>query len=144
MDYSNLQSKQITSFAAQPGSGNYDVVWIDSNWLQQYVAAGYIQPIDEYVEASGLDTSIYAQGLLEDCKVDGKLYGLPTYAQCLILCYDTEAFEEAGLEVPTNIQELIEVAKYFKEQDVYKRQVQTPAPRRRGGAQTGARPLGAP
>ena len=116
VDYSNLQSKQITSFAAQPGSGNYDVVWIDSNWLQQYVAAGYIQPIDEYVEASGLDTSIYAQGLLEDCKVDGKLYGLPTYAQCLILCYDTEAFEEAGLEVPTNIQELIEVAKYFKEQ----------------------------
>ena len=116
VDYGNLQSKQATSFAAQPGTGNYDVVWIDSNWLQQYVKAGYIQPIDEYVEKSGLDTSVYAAGLLDDCKVDGKLYGLPTFAQCLILCYDSAALTAANLAVPTNIEELIEVAKYFKEQ----------------------------
>ena len=87
VDYGNLQSKQVTSFAAQPGTGNYDVVWIDSNWLQQYVKAGYIQPIDDYIAKSGRDTSIYAGGRREDCKVDGKLYGLPTFAQCLILCY---------------------------------------------------------
>ncbi len=116
VDYGNLQSKQVTSFAAQPGTGNYDVVWIDSNWLQQYVKAGYIQPIDDYIAKSGLDTSIYAGGLLEDCKVDGKLYGLPTFAQCLILCYDQAALDEAGQKVPENIDELIAVAKYFKEQ----------------------------
>ena len=116
VDFGNLQAKQLTSFGAQAGSGNYDVVWLDSKWVGQYVEAGYLLPLDEYIDKLGVDTSMYAAGLLDGCKVDGKLYGLPTYAQSLILCYDTQAFEQAGLDVPTNMNELIEVAKYFKAQ----------------------------
>lgn len=116
VDYGNLQAKQLTSFGAQSGSGNYDVVWVNSQWMEQYVDAGYLLPLDDTIEKLGIDTSIYAPGLLDGCRVDGKLYGLPTYAQCLILCYDTEAFEAANLEVPTTMEELIEVARYFKSQ----------------------------
>jgi multiple sugar transport system substrate-binding protein len=116
VDYGNLQAKQLTSFGAKSGSGNYDVVWINSQWIDQYVQAEYLLPLDEYVSKQGVDTSIYSKGLLDGCRVNGKLYGLPTYAQCLILCYDTDAFKKAGLTVPKNINELIDVAKYFKSQ----------------------------
>lgn len=131
VDYGNLQAKQLTSFSAQSGSGNYDVVWVNSQWVEQYVNAGYLLPLDDYIDAFNVDTSIYAQGLLDGCRVDGKLYGLPTYAQCLILCYDTEAFAEANLAVPTTMDELIEVARYFKSQGTG-----IAIPAKQGGAST--------
>jgi ABC-type glycerol-3-phosphate transport system substrate-binding protein len=116
VDYGNLKQKQLTSFQAVSGSGNYDVVWVNSQWMKEYVDAGYILPLDDYIKSAGLDTGIYAQGLLDGCVFDGKTYGLPTYAQTLILAYDSEAFAGAGVKVPANAEELVEAAKYFKEQ----------------------------
>ena len=63
VDFGNLQAKQLTSFGAQAGSGNYDVVWLDSKWVGQYVEAGYLLPLDEYIDKLGVDTSMYAAGL---------------------------------------------------------------------------------
>ena len=115
VDYGNLKAKQLTSFQATPGSGNYDVVWVNSLWMKEYTDAGYILPLNDYIEASGLDTSMYSKGLLDGCTFDGQIYGFPTYAQTMILVYDKAAFEEEGLEVPTTADELIAVAKHFKE-----------------------------
>jgi len=67
------------------------------------------------VKDAGIDTTQYAEGLLNDCTFDGKLYGFPTYAQSMILAYDSEVFEKENIEVPKTMEELIEVAKYFKE-----------------------------
>ena len=115
VDYGNLKAKQLTSFQATPGSGNYDVVWVNSLWMKEYVDAGYILPLDEYIEAAGLDMSIYSKGLLDGCTFDGHVYGFPTYAQTMILVYDKAAFEAEGLEVPETADELIAVAKHFHE-----------------------------
>ncbi|MCL2126659.1 MAG: extracellular solute-binding protein [Treponema sp.] len=115
VDYGNLKQKQLTSFQAVSGSGNYDVVWVDSLWMKEYVEAGYIMPIDDYVKNSGVDLGIYAKGLLDGCYFNGKLYGLPTFAQTLILAYDSEAFAAANVKVPTNADELIEAARRFKQ-----------------------------
>ena len=115
VDYGNLKQKQITSFNAVSGSGNYDAVWVDSLWMKEYVDAGYLLPIDDYLRSARVDLSIYAKGLLDGCYFDGKLYGLPTYSQTLILAYDSEAFTNAGVKVPTNVDELIEAARRFKQ-----------------------------
>ena len=114
VDYGNLKQKQLSSFQAASGSGNYDVVWVNSQWMKEYVDNGYIIPLDDYIKESGLDMSIYSQGLLEGCQFDGKTYGFPTYAQTLILAYDSEAFEQEGLEAPENMEELIAAAEHFK------------------------------
>jgi ABC-type glycerol-3-phosphate transport system substrate-binding protein len=116
VDYGNLKQKQLTSFQAVSGSGNYDVVWVNSQWMKEYVDAGYILPLDDYIKSAGLDLNIYAQGLLDGCVFDGKIYGLPTYAQTLILAYDNDAFARAGVKVPSNAEELVEAAEYFKRQ----------------------------
>jgi ABC-type glycerol-3-phosphate transport system substrate-binding protein len=114
IDYGSLKQKQITSFQASKGTGNYDVVWVNSQWMKEYVDAGYLMPIDDLIAKHGLDTSIYAAGMMDGTRFNGKTYGLPTFAQCLILAYDSAAFQAAGLAVPKTADELVSVAKYFK------------------------------
>jgi ABC-type glycerol-3-phosphate transport system substrate-binding protein len=117
IDYGSLRQKQLTSFQAAQGTGNYDAVWVASQWMKEYVEAGYIMALDDLFEENGFDTSNYAAGMMEGVQFDGKTYGLPTFAQTMILAYDSEAFEDAGLDVPTTSDELIEVAKYFYENE---------------------------
>jgi ABC-type glycerol-3-phosphate transport system substrate-binding protein len=117
IDYGSLRQKQMTSFQAAAGSGNYDIVWVANQWMKEYVDAGYIMALDDLIQESGLDMSMYAGGLLSGCQFYGKTYGLPTFAQTLILTYDSAAFEAAGLKAPTTSEELVEVAKYFKEKE---------------------------
>jgi ABC-type glycerol-3-phosphate transport system substrate-binding protein len=83
--------------------------------MKEYVEAGYLMPLDALIAKNGFDTSIYAAGMMDGVEFNGKTYGLPTFAQTLILAYDSAAFAAAGLKVPTNSTELVAVAKYFKE-----------------------------
>ena len=53
--------------------------------------------------------------MVEMNRKDGKLYGFPTFAQTFILTYNKEWFEREGQKVPETVDELIQVAKYFKE-----------------------------
>jgi ABC-type glycerol-3-phosphate transport system substrate-binding protein len=115
VDYGNMKQKQLTSFQARSGSGYYDVVWVNSQWMKEYVEAGYIIPLDGYLRDANHDLTIYAKGLLDGCNFNGKYYGLPTFAQTLIVAYDSEIFSREGVKVPANTEELIAVAKYFKE-----------------------------
>lgn len=118
VDYGNMKQKQILSFQSAQNDSTYDAVWVDCKWMNEYIENGYLLPIDDYVKEAGLDLSIYAQGMLDGCYgEDGKLYGLPTYAQTLIVTYDKEALARSGLEVPTTADELIAVAKWFKENE---------------------------
>lgn len=118
VDYGNMKSKQVLSFQSAQSDSTYDAVWVDCKWMNEYITNGYLLPIDEYVEAAGLDLSIYAAGMLEGCYgEDGKLYGLPTYAQTLILTYDKEALARSGMDVPTSTEELVALAKWFKENE---------------------------
>lgn len=116
VDYGNLKQKQLLSFQAAAGTaGNYDVVWVNSQWMKEYTDAGYLYELNDLIKETGLDTGIYNKGMMDGCVFDGRIYGLPTYAQCLIIAYDSAAFEKEGLKVPANTAELIEVAKHFKE-----------------------------
>ena len=117
IDFGSLRQRHQTSFQAASGRGSYDAVWVASQWMKEYVDAGHIIAIDELAAEHGVDLSIYADGLLEGAQFYGKTYGLPTFAQTLILAYDTEAFENAGLEPPTTSEELVEVARYFYENE---------------------------
>ena len=117
IDYGSLKQKQLTSFQSGKGSGNYDVVWVNVQWMKEYVDAGYIIPLDDLAKAAKLDLGMYAKGMLDGCVFDGKTYGLPTFAQALILAYDSAAFAKAKLAVPRTADELVAVAKYFKEKE---------------------------
>ncbi|WP_017558517.1 sugar ABC transporter substrate-binding protein [Nocardiopsis baichengensis] len=56
------------------------------------------------------DTSAYNEALVEAGTYDGSLYGMPWYAGVRSVLYRTDVFEEHGLEVPENWDELRETA----------------------------------
>jgi multiple sugar transport system substrate-binding protein len=117
IDYASLKQKQMTAFQAVAGKGSYDVVWVNSQWMKEYVDAGYIIPLDDLIKKNKVDTGIYSKGLLEGCQFYGKTWGFPTFAQALILAYDSAAFDKAKLQPPKTADELVAVAKYFKEKE---------------------------
>lgn len=113
IDYGNLKQKQIQSLSL---TGEYDLVWVQEVWLPEYAAKGWLLPLNEFVQEANLDLSIYSAGMLEANTIDGELYALPTFAQTFILTYNTEWFDKENQQVPTTVEELIAVAKHFKEQ----------------------------
>lgn len=113
IDYGNLKQKQIQSLST---SADYDLVWVHETWLQDYVEKDFLLPLNELVEEKGTDLSIYSDAMLESNTVDGEFYAFPTFAQTYMITYNKEWFEKEGQKVPATPEELINVAKYFKEQ----------------------------
>ena len=62
IDYGSLKQKQMTSFQAAKGTGNYDVVWVNIQWMKEYVDAGYLLPIDDLLKKYKVDTKHLREG----------------------------------------------------------------------------------
>jgi ABC-type glycerol-3-phosphate transport system substrate-binding protein len=112
VDYSNLKVKQIQSLST---SADYDLVWASEIWLAEYVSKGWFLPLNDMISKYNVDLSIFSKAMVDMNTTDGKLYAIPTFAQTLILTYNKEWFEKEGQKVPTTVDELLAVAKYFKE-----------------------------
>ena len=113
VDYGNLKQKQIQSLST---SGDYDLVWVHETWLQDYVKKGFLLPLNDLVDSKDTDLSIYSDAMIESNTVDGEFYAFPTFAQTYMITYNKEWFEKEGQKVPTTPEELVETARYFKEQ----------------------------
>lgn len=78
-------------------------------------AQGTISPIDDLVQAEGVDLAGWYEGCLNAITMEGNLLGLPFKAHpgWAVTYYNASAFEEAGLDVPTadwTLDDQIEVA----------------------------------
>lgn len=113
IDYGNLKQKQIQSLST---SADYDLVWVHETWLRDYVSKDFLLPLNDLVEKNNTDLSIYSDAMIESNTIDGEFYAFPTFAQTYLITYNKEWFEKEGQSVPTTPEELVAVAKYFKEQ----------------------------
>jgi multiple sugar transport system substrate-binding protein len=78
-----------------------------------------LQPLDGYIEGNpeiGLDR--FFPGLLAPFQRDGSTYGLPKDASPLALFVNPDMLDEAGVEVPTNWDELAAAAEALTSGDV--------------------------
>lgn len=67
------------------------------NWQE----AGYEEPLNSYIEASGYDLSGFA-GIESNYAVDGEQYALPFRSDFWVLFYNKDLFDAAGVDYPTN------------------------------------------
>lgn len=103
--------KQISVMVA---SGSLpDVMDIDNTDTQNYTEMGILADLTERVEAE-IETGQYYEGVLASQKVDGKYYGLPFTANNLCLYYNKDLLEQAGAEVPTTWEELLDACEKLK------------------------------
>jgi len=78
-----------------------DVFWMNV-YIYKYVDAGLLEPLDSYIAADGLDTSIYSQGRYTAYNLDGVQYALPKGLDTVAVALNTEIFDRYGVALPTD------------------------------------------
>ena len=85
--------------------------------IKKFAESGVILPLNPYIDRDKIDMSDFYKGLLINCDVGGKWYGLPYLRSTPILYMNTTLLEKAGLDPrgPKTWKELAEFCKVVKE-----------------------------
>ncbi len=83
--------------------------------LTDYVAPGVAAPLDEYLEADGWKDTFSSDAVFSQQTYDGKIYAVPLNIAAACCYYNKDIFEEAGVEVPTTYDELLDACAKIKE-----------------------------
>ena len=118
IDYGQLRQKQMLNVGGKTGA--YDLVFAQEVWIPEYVAAGYLRPLDDYVKNASLsgtdfDFADFEPSLIKLNTFDGKLYGLPTFVQTPLVVYNKDVFTKNSFQPPKTWQETLAIAKKLKE-----------------------------
>ena len=97
---------RVTRTALQAKSGPDIVYTKGPAYVHDYVNAGFIQPLDPYLDDFGFDISDFYSWAFDLGRYDDQLYTLPLTFESLILWYNTTLFEEHGWTPPSNRVEL--------------------------------------
>ena len=98
---------------ALSGSDAPDIVEFGNTQAQTFEAAGAVIDLTDRAEELGGDD--FLQSLLEAGTYDGSLYAVPYYAGARVVIYRKDLFEEAGIEIPTTLEELVAAGEALKE-----------------------------
>lgn len=106
--------------ASATGGSSADVFWLNGPNINKYAKGGVLLPIDDRIEASGIDTAKYPEALVDLYNVDGVQYALPKDYDTIAVFYNKELFEQAGVALPTNDwtwEDMVETATKLTKQD---------------------------
>ena len=107
LPYDQMKDKLVASF--QSPEPAYDLIVIDNSWVNDFVAAGFIQPMDERIDAvADYDAEDFFSSLTDITKVDGVRYGVPFYNYALGYIYNTDMV--SADQVPTSLDELVSLS----------------------------------
>ncbi|HAX03761.1 MAG: hypothetical protein A2Y45_08420 [Tenericutes bacterium GWC2_34_14] len=90
-----------------------DVMIMHSYLVQSYANTGLIEPLESYIETSGVDikSSDYIEDIFNSLYFEDELYGVPLDVHTVGIYYNKDLLEAYDLEVPTNRSEMIAAAK---------------------------------
>ena len=94
LPYAGYNTAQQTDIAAGSESDVFDIDG-SSNY-------GPLQANGVLAELKGVDSKVYNKGLLDTYQTGGKQYGLPTSFSDVVLYYNKDLFDAAGVKYPTD------------------------------------------
>jgi len=108
LDYQPIATDYPTAMAAKFSSGEPpDLFYVDSSVAPDWIDQGVLQELDTMAGERGFDTSQFFTGYLDAFKgPDGKTYGFPKDGNTLGMAYNTDMLTAAGIQPPTNWDEL--------------------------------------
>lgn len=120
-DEPTLRNKFILDSTSQTGA--YDVVATQFWYMPEYLRAGWLEPLDDYIakqaDAQWNSVPNIPESLLKTYRGgDGKLYAIPVSASGGVLIYRKDILEKYGLKPPTTTEEVLATAKALKEKGV--------------------------
>lgn len=98
-----------------------DVMYASDHWLQEWASAGWLVPLEEVFPGDELnelaaDMFDYAKSGMS---FQGKLFGLPYYADPIGFIYNTRHYKEAGItEDPQTWEDVLEHARIIQEKGI--------------------------
>lgn len=114
-----LQAEQwdITRTAVSGGGGPDVVISPGPSFVFEMANAELVVPMDNYVDLLGWDES-FVDWALSLGMVDGELYSLSTELETMIIYYNKTLFEEHGWELPTTMDELMDLAAQIESEGI--------------------------
>jgi multiple sugar transport system substrate-binding protein len=101
-----------------------DVCYNGEDWLAQWAGAGWVVPLEDYWDdyETNKKFSEYVNDMVPFAKqsmtFNGKIYGLPYYSDMFTFMYNEKVLQDAGLEVPQDWEEVLDVCLKLKEKGV--------------------------
>jgi multiple sugar transport system substrate-binding protein len=77
-----------------------DVFQLEPNTLADYSRRGATRPLDPFMPKP-LDIDGFGKGMVDLCRVDGKVFGVALGLNSFAMIYDQDAFEKASIKPPT-------------------------------------------
>ncbi len=103
--WAGVQDKLTTSMNS---SSTPDVVEIGNSLTAKFADAGLLSDLSDVADDLGSDQ--WLPGLAPSGELDGERYGVPYYGGVRVVMYNKDHFKEAGVEIPTTLDELDQVA----------------------------------
>lgn len=86
--------------------GSFDISDHFGNSVGSWASKGIIAPLDSYLKAENVDLNDFVPAALDQMKFDGKIYSMPIAVHSFQLLYNKTLLAEAGVAVPTTMDEL--------------------------------------
>lgn len=105
------KTKTLTASQALP---DIYFTWT-GDWAENFVGGGLAADLSELIAPGTEWGDRFGEASLSAFKYDGKFYGIPLYNNGKFMGYSKAAFADAGLDVPTTFEELIDSCKPLRE-----------------------------
>ena len=93
----NYHDTMVTRFV---GKTPTDLCYSSDHWLQEWAAAGWLVPLDTYFPAVKQYVPDFFPYVTAGMTYNGRLYGLPYYADTWAFLYNARTLQKAGFSAP--------------------------------------------
>src|SRR5437764_4843771 len=93
----NYHDTMVTRFV---GKTPTDLCYSSDHWLQEWAAAGWLEPLDTYFPAVKQYKADFFPYVTSGMTYNGHLYGLPYYADTWAFMYNARTLQKAGFSAP--------------------------------------------
>ncbi|MCD9020956.1 extracellular solute-binding protein [Cohnella silvisoli] len=127
VNYSAMHEKLVPQLVNS--SSSYDLIVVDNYWVGEFTSAGWLEPLDTFIQRDKFDTSVYLKSMFDMVgQVDGTTYMLPFYNYAMSLIYRKDVFEDADLKskyqaefgremkIPDTLEEYVNISKFITKQ----------------------------
>lgn len=124
VQYAAMHDKLVAQLLAPTNA--YDLLEVDFLWAGEFPAAGWLEPLEPYVKASGFDLSVYYPSMLDLVGYyRGTLYMIPMYNYAMGLIYRRDLLArkdlqdryqtqfKRGLSLPRTLEEYVDLAVFM-------------------------------
>lgn len=105
--FENIPAEYLVKLQTDIAAGNAaDVFFVQNEYAQDFMSRDVLLALDDYMKEDSISPDMYYAPLIAAYTWNDKLYGLPKDWSPIGAVYDPDAFESAGVTMPTTWDEL--------------------------------------